>query len=286
VRGLAINRFPENGVLVDQFDGALYGLQRVIADCYVGTDPTGRLAAPNALRGIAVVIDPKYGAGLNIFDNVISGNGRSGIYMSGGSGAHISNNRIGVTAGTGLAPLGNGASGVYLGSSSSIHVNQNVIAFNRDVGIGSDLSAGYIGLQRNVITANGTLAIDYGLDGVTFNDSANRPAELPQFPTITSARWDATAGVTRIEGIAPPSRYTGDRGAVDIYRNSSVDARGFGPAEEWLGQVILEASSDSRPFTLTVPRNVQGNFVAATFTRSVPILPWTSELGATVPVTP
>src|SRR5213075_1790045 len=27
VRGLAINRFPENGVLVDKFGGALYGLQ-------------------------------------------------------------------------------------------------------------------------------------------------------------------------------------------------------------------------------------------------------------------
>ena len=285
VRGLAINRFPENGIMIDQFDGAGYGLQRVIADCYVGTDPTGRVAAPNALRGIAIVIDPRYGAGVNVFDDVISGNGRSGIYVSGGSGVHISNNRIGVAAGTGLDPLGNGASGVYLGSSNSAQVNQNVIAFNRDVGIGSDLAASYIDMQRNVITANGSLAIDYGLDGVTFNDSTDRPAELPRFPTITSARWEAAAGVTRIEGIAPPSRYTRDRGLVDVYRNSSVDARGFGPAEEWLGEVILEPSSEPRPFVLTVPRNLQGNFVAATFTRGFAILPWTSELSATVPVT-
>src|SRR5207249_2479714 len=84
VRGLAINRFPENGVWFNQFANGYYGL-RVISDCYIGTDATGRVAAPNGLRGIAVQAPPQYAAALNIVDNVISGNGRSGIFVASGS---------------------------------------------------------------------------------------------------------------------------------------------------------------------------------------------------------
>src|SRR5262249_17439355 len=219
VRGLAINHFPENGIAIDQFSNGYYGLRRTIPDCYIGTDPTGRVAAPNGLRGISVTIDPKYSAGLNIFDNVISGNGRSGIFMPGGYDLHISSNRIGVAAGSEALPLGNGASGIYLGSSNNVLVDNNVIAFNHDVGVGRAISSQSIGVQRDALFANGTLGIDYGLDGVTPNDGSNRPPELPQFPLITSAVWDASAGVTRVRGIAPPSRYVSDRGSVDVYRN-------------------------------------------------------------------
>jgi parallel beta-helix repeat protein len=267
----------------------LFGLRRVIADCYIGTDATGRTAAPNALRGITVSASPQFSAGLNIVGNVISGNGRSGIFLGTGSDVRISGNRVGVAAGEGLAPLGNGASGIYLGSASDVGVDQNVIAFNRDVGIGSDLSAQRIGIQRNALIANGHLGIDYGLDGPTLNDSPNRPLLLPELPLITSAVWDQAGGVTRIEGIAPASSFVNDRGRVDIYRNRAADPGGFGPAEEWIGEVVIEFSKEPRPFVLTVPRNLQGSVVAATFTRvaqSVVPSRWTSELSAGVPVTP
>src|SRR5262249_51780978 len=157
-------------------------------------------------------------------------------------------------------PLGNGASGIYLGASNNVLVDNNVIAFNHDVGVGSAISAQSIGVQRDALFANGTLGIDYGLDGVTPNDSSNRPTDPPQFPLIPSAVWDGSAGVTRIEGIAPPSRYVSDRGSVDLYRNGG---------EEWLGAVILEYSSQPRPFTLAIPRNLRGNSVSATFTRLI-----------------
>jgi Right handed beta helix region len=284
VRGLAINRFPENGIAVDELSNGYDGLRRVIADCYIGTDPTGRTAAPNGLRGIGVQVPSGYGAALNIVGNVISGNAHSGIFIAGGSDVHISDNRVGVAAGEGMAPLGNGASGIYLGSATNVTVDRNVIAFNRDVGIGCDNAATWIGMQRNALFANGHLAIDYGLDGVTFNDSASRTSFLPQFPLITSAVSDQASGVTRIEGIAPPSSFLSDRGSVDLYRDSAADPSGFGPAEEWIGEVVLEFSTEPRPFVLTVPRNLQGNFIAATFTRITPTR-WTSELSATIPVT-
>src|SRR5207247_11139923 len=111
------------------------GLRRTIGDCYIGTDATGSAAAPNGLRGIGVQAPPQLGVGLNIVNNVISGNARSGIFAFTSSDLRISGNRIGVAAGNELVPLGNGASGIYLGSSTNVQVDQNVIAFNRDVGV-------------------------------------------------------------------------------------------------------------------------------------------------------
>ena len=49
---------------------------------------------------------------VEIVDNVISGNTRSGIFVGSGSQLRIAGNRIGVAAGEGMTPLGNGASGI------------------------------------------------------------------------------------------------------------------------------------------------------------------------------
>jgi uncharacterized repeat protein (TIGR01451 family) len=280
VRGLAINRFPENGVFLDTIAQSYVAL-RVIADCYIGTDATGRTAAPNGLRGIRVSVTPNYSAFVSITGNVISGNAHSGIFVDAGSDIWITGNRVGVTAGEEMAPLGNGASGIYLGGGQDIVVNQNVVAFSRDAGIGSDLTASYIDMQRNVLRANGGLGFDFGLDGVTPNDGATRSQYLPQFPILTNASWDAANGVTRIEGTVPASIYDTDRATVDVYRSS-----GIGSADEWLGVVVVEPSNQPRPFAFTVPRNLGESLVVATFTRAGFISSWTSELSAPIPVTP
>jgi parallel beta-helix repeat protein len=266
--------------MLDTLAGSFIAL-RVIADCYIGTDATGRTAAPNGLRGIRLQVTPNYSAYVSIVGNVISGNAHSGIYADAGSDIRITDNRVGVAAGEEMAPLGNGASGIYLGAAQDVVVNGNVVAFNRDAGIGSSLSSNFIDMQRNVLRANGGLGFDFGLDGVTGNDDPNRPKYLPPFPILTNARWDAASGVTRIEGIAPASIYPTDRGTVDVYRSS-----GTGSADEWLGTVIVEASDQPRPFVFTVGRNLQGQLAVATLTRAGLISRWTSEFSAPVPITP
>ena len=288
VRGLVINNFPENGIVVNEPFASPFGDRRLIADCYIGTDPTGLKAAPNALRGIFVQLPAqRWRAALDIVGNVISGNARSGIFVTSGTDIRIAGNRIGAAAGDALLPLANGASGMYLGSVSAVQVNANVIAFNRDVGVGTDRTAATVGAEQNVMTGNGQLGIDHGLDDVTLNDSPTRPPALPQFPLLLSALWEEGNAVTRIEGLASPSgRFFNDRAIVDLYRNSAAPPSGFGEGEEWIGAVIPEPSTEARPFVLAVPRNLQGSFISATFTQSTAVPRWTSEFSAVIAVTP
>ncbi len=99
-----------------------------IVGCYIGTDETGALTVPNGWNGITI----GYGASQNLVGgalpemrNVISGNGRSGVFLyeetSKNSRTIISGNYIGVAA-DGNAPLPNGYWGVYIGNGSSANV--------------------------------------------------------------------------------------------------------------------------------------------------------------------
>ncbi len=223
VRGLVINNFPENGIVVNEPFASPFGDRRLIADCYIGTDPTGLKAAPNALRGIFVQLPAqRWRAALDIVGNVISGNARSGIFVTSGTDIRIAGNRIGAAAGDALLPLANGASGMYLGSVSAVQVNANVIAFNRDVGVGTDRTAATVGAEQNVMTGNGQLGIDHGLDDVTLNDSPTRPPALPQFPLLLSALPKQRRPSQRVRGRRRVDR-RGHPGAVD--RGASIRPR-------------------------------------------------------------
>jgi len=92
--------------------------QFTIANCDIGG---------NGLRGIAVV--GGYGT---VRDNTISGNTRSGMFITGEAQLKILNNRI----------TNNGASGIYVGPSfSQVGVQGNTISGNYDFPIGIDVSA-------------------------------------------------------------------------------------------------------------------------------------------------
>jgi len=132
IRGLAINSFPGDGIVV-------LGNGNVIAANYIGTNPTGTQPAGEVFFGNA-------GNGIHIIDganntiggsaaadrNVVSGNDGEGIRIDGAlaTGNMIRGNYIGTTA-DGEDALGNLLSGVYLRKAPGNSVIQNLISGNQ-----------------------------------------------------------------------------------------------------------------------------------------------------------
>lgn len=286
IRGFAINGFPENGVWLRMLrDSWNPGERQWIADNYIGTDPTGRIAVPNGGRGIVIQGDPEALANAEIAANVISGNARAGIFIEGGQLIRIAGNRIGLSAGDDRAPLPNGASGIYVGRTSFVTIEGNEIAHNAHAGIAVDRGAKWSGIRGNATYDNGGLGVDHALDSVTFNDDAGRAADLPRFPVILSATWDASAKVTRIVGRAEGSQ-SNHQAVVELFANAAPDSSGYGEAQRSIGSVIIPASTSEQTFTFETAEDLRGTFVTSTLTRlgDGPVMQWTSEIGQAVPV--
>src|SRR5205085_11637020 len=102
VANLAIGGFLANGLSVTAPRSACTGYYSFeLHDLFIGTDPTGSFARPNA-RGIGTSVPNgndfnSTGLPTNIYNCVISGNTFSGIFGMSGR-LNISSNRIGVKA--------------------------------------------------------------------------------------------------------------------------------------------------------------------------------------------
>jgi hypothetical protein len=171
IRGLAINRCPTAGVLIQSDSNGVDG-------CFIGTDPTGTTAKPNN-TGIRTeffghnVIGGDIAARLNL----ISGNTLHGIHLQTDNNI-VKGNLIG-TDPTGTGALGTG-NGIYLNDADKSHIGgtsmgeRNIISGGHDVGlyisgnsawsivegnfIGTDVT-GTVGLQNTV-----GVVIDGGAD--------------------------------------------------------------------------------------------------------------------------
>src|SRR5882724_6644087 len=136
VKGFAINRFSDSGILLFLGDGS------TIQGNYIGTNAAGTAAAGNATYGVLV-----NGSTNNIIGgtsvaarNVISGNGVAGIALSSNAGAATGNqvqgNYIGTNA-AGTGALGN-AEGVVVFASNNTIGGTTVQARNLISGNGGD----------------------------------------------------------------------------------------------------------------------------------------------------
>ena len=269
VTGLAINAFPGNGIHVAGSGCASgQGNQvRTISGNYIGTDPTGTRAVPNG-RGIYVGPESSdFFAAAWISENVISGNRYSGIWVANGQYTKIFRNRIGLNAAL-TAGLGNGSSGVYVETpGSGTDLGDNHIGFNGHAGV--SLAPGTVNVQMtyNSFQANGSLAIDHGLDGVSSSvpDGGEHAGTLRlHAPVILSARYDPVADTTVIEGTAGGSPYVGARSIfVTIFGNDAPDESGFGEGQYLLGRVDPDAEGH---FTFTYRGRTPGPWIAATAT--------------------
>jgi hypothetical protein len=146
----------------------------------IGTNAAGSAALANAGAGVALPDGPSGSriGGVAGARNVISGNGRSGIYMV-ASNSVVEGNFIGTNA-TGDADLGNDESGIFVeaggdnligGTSNGV---RNVISGNTDDGITIEGSSGNEILGNRIgTTANGDGRLGNGVDGVSINSANN-----------------------------------------------------------------------------------------------------------------
>lgn len=170
VRGLAINRFGGNGIVLASQGGDVVAANRV------GTDPSGTVDLGNAGIGVLInfVSDNVIGGSAAADGNVISGNESTGIEVRGGHDNRIASNLVGTDA-AGTAALGNTASAVVLDATSSNIIggtagDGNVISGNGIDGVhiqGVTPTANLIEGNRIGTTAAGTAALPNGGNGVT-----------------------------------------------------------------------------------------------------------------------
>jgi titin len=171
VRGLAINRFSAQGIVLN-------GPSNVIQGNCIGTDVTGTLARGNASYGLGVNSSGNLVGGTNAGNgNVISGGNDTGIYIFNTSANTIQGNLIGVTA-AGTNALGNVNNGVVLDKSSGNWIGgtnsgaRNVVSGNGQSGIylnggaatGNAIQGNYLGTD-----ISGSLAVSNAADGITLN---------------------------------------------------------------------------------------------------------------------
>jgi hypothetical protein len=206
-----------------------------------------------------------------IQNNVISGNGRSAVFVDSGV-VRVLDNRIGVSPSG--APLGNGASGIYYGQPNGDgylvkEVRGNIIAYNRDFGVAAVKPAGIV-VRENSIHDNGGLAFDIGLDGPTPTPKSSVSAGgLVERPLVTSAHYDATAGETIIDlGLdatvpaASISTYT-----LYVFATPHLNRAGFAEGETFLSKVTLAHNADAAE--VRVHGDLRGQYITALTERFV-----------------
>lgn len=201
---------------------------------YIGTDVTGSRAVPNAMDGVAIC----FAASGNIVGgeapgegNLISGNGRTGVWMqnSGTTRNRVVGNTIGADA-SGTGHQGNPEGGVEftLGSQGNVLGPNNSIVFN---GLAGVVISGTTTL-RNTITRNSI----YQNDGL--------PIDFVDTPEPTGP-----VGLPALERYAPASRTLTGRACVGcrVEVFSNPDAQSAGTI--YLGAATANATG---VFTLTL----------------------------------
>jgi CSLREA domain-containing protein len=175
VKGLAINRFGGNGILVTSS-------ANTVQANHIGTDTTGTVRLGNG-NGIEVTAASNtIGGTTAAARNVISGNNGEGLRVQGASNV-VQGNYIGTDA-TGTLPLGNGAGArgvlVISGTAATNTIGgltagaRNVISGNGtgiwvvSAGAGNTIQGNHIGTN-----AAGTAAIGNPDDGITIQATTN-----------------------------------------------------------------------------------------------------------------
>jgi CSLREA domain-containing protein len=170
VKGLAINRFAVNGIMLDTGGGS------IIQGNFLGTNAAGTAAAPNGTSGIEIRTAGNTIGGAGAGEgNLISGN-RFGVAITGAgaTGNSIQGNRIGTTA-DGNSALANIRFGVTVSHTTGTTVggtapgSGNVLSGNGLYGVMvTGAGATNTAIQGNLagLNASGTAAVPNGAYGI------------------------------------------------------------------------------------------------------------------------
>ena len=262
VRNLAIGGFPWNGIAITRDSFA----RSVIADNYIGTDATGTRALPNGDRGLTFDLPASE---FDVTNNIISGNGRSGVFIASTYSVTLGENRIGTGADD--LPLPNGAAGVLIGPQArDVLLRRNTIAHNTKFGVAVATETAQFALVDNSITGNGFIGIDRGLDGFSGyeNDETDILRTKIPPPRLVSATFNPAANTTTVVGTYYNSFEAYGTWNITLFRNTVNDGQGEA--------VLGHTAAFNERFTLTVPGDLRGQFITATGQRKL-FLGWSGD---------
>jgi len=238
---------------------------------FIGTDVTGTVALPNSGgEGIDINTNNNVIGGSTAKPgtppgNLISGNGRNGMNVAGGSSNRIQGNLIGTDV-TGAKPLGNQGAGITItdnGGNGSLNntiggtvaKERNIIAFNGvppcngnsqgvEIATAPNINNAILG---NSIFSNAGIGIDLfgGAQNtcfVTANDSCDTdtgPNNLQNYPNLTSASSNGIS--TTVQGTLNSKASTTFR--VEFFANATCDPSGNGGGQTFLGATSVTTNS-------------------------------------------
>ena len=173
----------------------------------LGTD---EVADGNRFFGIQVTT-----AGNTIISNTVSGNGRSGLVLSGPEAENnvVQRNRIG-TDSTGTVAVGNNAFGILISNSDNNliggpqRVDQNIVSGNGGAGISLGSNSSGNRLERNFIglDESGTLALANGTAGIFLRAGANNTEVVNNFIASNRSGQITITGITTTNNVVTQNR--------------------------------------------------------------------------------
>jgi uncharacterized repeat protein (TIGR01451 family) len=182
IRGLAVNRFPWNGIGI----GGSSATGNILSGNYIGLDPSGTLDLGNGYDGVFVGLgaqDNLVGGDEPAERNVLSGNewDGAGMYAGGTTGNTLAGNYIGLAA-DGLSAVGNTLSGVHIYGGAQDNTTggdtageRNIISGNLLDGVriaGTGTTANVVAGNYIGIAADGSTARGNGTDGIYIFEGA------------------------------------------------------------------------------------------------------------------
>ncbi len=197
INGLTVNRFPWNGIHVAQG-------HFVCESCFLGTDMTGRQPRGNRGRGLSADDPDTF---VTIRNSVLSGNGRSGLFVWRAREVRVERSFIGASP-EGL-PVPNGSSGIFI-QAGFLVASENTISNNGDFGIAVANTARAAAFA-NTMQSNGVQPIDYGLNGPTLHG-----ASVADVPELIGATYDAATNRTIVTGRVAIMRDGAYRNAIEL----------------------------------------------------------------------
>jgi len=257
----------------------------VIRGNFIGTDKTGTAAIPNGGSGFEVSRQSSDPLGLEIRDNVVSGNNGPGIHIftffqDEDLRAHVLGNLIGTDV-SGLLPLGNRSTGLVLFATFSV-ISGNTIAFN---GFGDPAGGGVLAVSSDRLhgidccTIRGNSIFENTSDGSVpgggqgiLGDNSNILCMFREeggiteqnFPALTYALADGSE--IRIRG----TLNTGLGARIEFFSNTACDPSGYGEGQTFIGFTDVfsdDLESCNADYDVTLPVAVEvGQSITATAT--------------------
>ncbi len=275
IRGLAINGFGANGIILET-NGA-----NIVSGNFIGTDATGLIDLGNGDDGILLYNSSNNSIGGNspATRNLISGNDDDGVDLgdlSTASNNQIQGNFIGTDL-SGSAALANTGNGIRIanGNGNSIGAglteSSNVIAFNGADGILA-VAGNNNSFQVNSIFSNTLLGIDLLGDGVTqndFNDNDAGPNDLQNYPFLQSSSGAPVTTNGILTNISGSINSNSNRSyLIDFYTSPTCDSSNNGEGVRFFRQITITTNSGgSASFSASFPAPVTaGHFLTATAT--------------------